>query len=549
MCELGSGALSAPDVFGDDLWHHMALVRSGSLLGLFVDGDPAASLTLGSADLELLSLLTFGSHLGTVATPMELGPIRFSTSARYDGAFAPATSWESDENTAALYLASTAFEGAFLDESGAGLDGILTGLATAIGACDICQPLSALHAGDGALATTPTSLHEGVILDEELSIGFWVRFGAGGGQMGVSTRTDSDDVEGWGCSAFVDPGASTNGVVFTVAGNEALVEDVFGDDDWHHVACSYDGTAMKIAVDGSFVAEEGQTGSLGGGPIVLFHPHADVAGEIKDFDVREVGLWDFAMSDKPFTPQWDVDVDSTAPLLLFHLDDSSGAEVLDAITGFAAGLTGTYADVVSMAGEGTAGCPYPTCEKADWLGAEDGLTMLAREVEGDEQLFEAYCENGWLMAYEVDKSSSGDNGCAPQPRDPDLFDLDIESGALACHSSEAMASASEMFCEWIQGEETIASVTYGLGTMTAAEALLIDGEGFIAAFDGADGMSCEVTGADASDLLASDAGRWTCTGNDAAYSLHVSGFGFEFPFAVVASPIDYDHYSGRCWVR
>lgn len=101
------------------VWHHLAFQRTGGELRAFLDGVPG-EVTASSAKLVATSGIALGRN-GQVpprdAAPVSVGPVRFSTIARYAGPFTPVRYLASDEHTAFSWLSSGAFDGATLSDT------------------------------------------------------------------------------------------------------------------------------------------------------------------------------------------------------------------------------------------------------------------------------------------------------------------------------------------------------------------------------------------------------------------------------------------------
>jgi hypothetical protein len=103
----------------DGQWHHIACVRAGSVGTMFVDG-----LTIGSGSVEVNlqtnSNVAIGKTSGytTPGAPVLVGPVRFSSAARYTGNFTPSKRWTVDASTVAQYLVDQGFTGSLIDEAG-----------------------------------------------------------------------------------------------------------------------------------------------------------------------------------------------------------------------------------------------------------------------------------------------------------------------------------------------------------------------------------------------------------------------------------------------
>jgi hypothetical protein len=121
----GSGAVLAnfPE---DGVFHHVACVRKAGELTLYVDGMSRAHVPNTNA-IVATGTGAFGRPIGYpayTAASMNVGPVRISRVARYDGSFAPRTFWQVDADTVAQFLTSRGFDGtAIHDEAGADNDG------------------------------------------------------------------------------------------------------------------------------------------------------------------------------------------------------------------------------------------------------------------------------------------------------------------------------------------------------------------------------------------------------------------------------------------
>lgn len=108
-------------------WAHLACVRTGATLTMFIDGKVVNAGPIGT-DLVELSPFAIGVGVGYAGTLdngtalLTLGPIRFSKTARYTAPFVPSTDWPIDADTVAQFLTKQGFEAnassALLDEAG-----------------------------------------------------------------------------------------------------------------------------------------------------------------------------------------------------------------------------------------------------------------------------------------------------------------------------------------------------------------------------------------------------------------------------------------------
>jgi hypothetical protein len=88
--------------FARKRWSHVACVRKGQTLTLYVDGK-----SVGSATSTVPLVPSGQGEIGSSrngAPDLLVGPVRFSTTARYTGAFTPAKSWPVDADTRVQWM-------------------------------------------------------------------------------------------------------------------------------------------------------------------------------------------------------------------------------------------------------------------------------------------------------------------------------------------------------------------------------------------------------------------------------------------------------------
>ena len=111
------------DVINDGEWHHIACSYSGGTLQVFTDGV-LTTTDSGNPSLNASSGFTIGEPRSGIyasyeAAPVNLGPIRISSTNRYSTGFTPVLDWSIDGNTVAQYLTTTDFDGqTLIDEAG-----------------------------------------------------------------------------------------------------------------------------------------------------------------------------------------------------------------------------------------------------------------------------------------------------------------------------------------------------------------------------------------------------------------------------------------------
>lgn len=136
----GSHNLDAhSEVIDDGEWHHIACNYEGGTMTVYTDGV-GGQVDSGAPEIQATSSMSIGNAAGYGdygAASVSFGPIRYSSSARYDGGFTPSQDWAVDGQTVAQYLVSDGFDGTTLaDEAGGDNDGTHDQGVTAVGACD-----------------------------------------------------------------------------------------------------------------------------------------------------------------------------------------------------------------------------------------------------------------------------------------------------------------------------------------------------------------------------------------------------------------------------
>jgi hypothetical protein len=124
--------VSAEHVLEPGHWSHLACVRSGSSLRMYVNGVLRAS---GRTELAMAVPVEADAMLGPdlEVGPLMLGPTRISRVARYHASFVPAIRFTADDDTALLYLmrqrpsSTTIIDEADGDNSATILGGVLDG--------------------------------------------------------------------------------------------------------------------------------------------------------------------------------------------------------------------------------------------------------------------------------------------------------------------------------------------------------------------------------------------------------------------------------------
>jgi hypothetical protein len=159
-CGKGTGNMNmASGAINDGSWHHVACVRTGGNGKLYVDGQQVDTDIISTSMIPA-SNIGIGQPTGYPsygAAPVLLGPIRFSSVARYTATFTPAANWSVDSSTVTQYLVADAFAGTLIDQAGG--DNTSTSASGVIASNDVpplctavSQPVHCAGSGSAAQA-------------------------------------------------------------------------------------------------------------------------------------------------------------------------------------------------------------------------------------------------------------------------------------------------------------------------------------------------------------------------------------------------------------
>lgn len=229
-------------------WHHLAGIYDGTSLRLAVDGviDPNV-VTTGFADSDLM--LEIGSRTNNdFFFDGEIYEVRVSSTARYTDNFTPAIGFLPDADTLAMYYLDEGTGTVAGDAAEGANDGAISGGAAWTNTCPAAGTASCAALGfDGS---DDEVVAEHVAAADTWTIEAWVTVGAKASQQAIITQLDSLGafagfelgVEGGKPYVFSPDGMDFNG---KVTSDTALTQD-----EWHHLAGIYDGTKLRLSVDG-----------------------------------------------------------------------------------------------------------------------------------------------------------------------------------------------------------------------------------------------------------------------------------------------------------
>ena len=234
----------------------------------------------------------------------------------------------------------------------------------------ICSPsTSTLTTVDSTLATiAPNSIWG----PSQITAEWWFNFHdiTINDQMAVSTAWDDSYTGGWFCNA-TPTGVNFNARYATPSASLEYSYD-FNQDQWYHVACTYDGTEIQIFINGKKVGSHTYTGGLeyNNSNLILFHRNKWVSNTPKNYSVRDIRISNAAKYSVDFVPDWDISVQSNT-IALFEANEGSGASIESTVGNYSATLSGTYSwgvsgefcDFIDEDGDGVAA--WEDCDDTD----------------------------------------------------------------------------------------------------------------------------------------------------------------------------------------
>lgn len=323
----------------DSNWHHLAVTKSGTSYSFWLDGEGEAfsgESTVGITGAAYFGqAYNFGGRFSGV-----LDEIRISSVVRYTGSFTPAYSHTPDADTVAYWKLNEGTGTTSADLSGNGHTLTLAGDPAPAWVAGVVQPDKALEF-DGSQNYASVAADADFYADT-FTCEAWVK-GSGTGVF-LSTMNGSPYSEGWLLYASGDsPSCLEGGAVVDGTYYDTNTGAVIGDDQWHHIAMTFDGADLRFWLDGVLVATDNKPGSmsvgtnqLGIGAWKLNGTWVNFAG----YTIDEARISSVVRYTDTFTPATShaVDADTVA---YWKLNEGAGSTAFDASgNGHDATLTG-----------------------------------------------------------------------------------------------------------------------------------------------------------------------------------------------------------------
>ena len=331
---------SATSQIAINTWYHIAMVRNGTNIKIYLAGVEKGSATISGTPNVVARDLSVGSHY-RVGSRAYVDEIRISKTARYTTAFTPSTSpFVNDADTLLLIHANGANAStSFIDDTGANdtnrtaqtLTRSNTGVTTSTAQSKFGGSSILFASGHYLTATNHHATEFEFTAGEDFTIEFWFRY---------TTANQFNGIIGLGTSR----GASANnGDIYienssgTPSGPEIRFATNFGSpvalnpgtsnvltaNTWFHYAVQRSGTTFTAFQNGVSVATTTQTTTVGQQTTIKIGAMADGSNGYTGY-LDELRISNTARYTANFTPSASAFTNDVNTLLLLHGDGTNG---------------------------------------------------------------------------------------------------------------------------------------------------------------------------------------------------------------------------------
>ena len=334
-------------------WYHIAVVRNGSNLDIYVDGISRASTTSYTSKNTTTGPLRIGEG-SAISSGLYLDPysefrtlngymdeFRISNVARYTANFTPsASAFTNDANTVLLIHAND-YNGSttFVDDGGQTIASRTAATLTANGNAQVSTAQSKfggssyLGDGSGDFISTPFRLDYDIARSNNFTVECWIRPNTPSSYMGIVNNMTYNTTIGWGVYMasgqinFLD--ASQNYTNLVTSGI------TFSANTWYHIALVRSGSNLNIYVDGvsrasinNYTSKNVTSGPLRIGEVIdvqgggYAQPSSGYQfnGYIDEFRISNVARYTGT-----FTPSTSAFTNDANTVLLIHANDYNGS--------------------------------------------------------------------------------------------------------------------------------------------------------------------------------------------------------------------------------
>lgn len=335
---INNHTLSSATPVADGQWHHVVGVYDGTELRLYVDGVLDASKIVGLTQIITSSDLMIGHHHAQDGFTFNgvLDAVKLYSVALDDAEVEALYATYTEPPTPSGQLAHWPFDegtGCVAEDAGTVYTGVLGPN------CPDTSPAWTLGVIGGALAFDGVHdkvevAHDPTVASlEKVTMAAWIQHGP---TTNYRSIIDKRDAPADGFDLYLDPSSRLFMRVNQATASSAVV---VGDGAWHHVAGTYDGTTIRLYVDGVLQATESANAGLLAteGPLRIGHHYTAESRYSFDGRIDEVYLFDEALDADaisallPAGPDLHAEIISVSPNPLYVTETATAEAILSAV--------------------------------------------------------------------------------------------------------------------------------------------------------------------------------------------------------------------------
>lgn len=414
----------------DGNWHHVAATFDGTTIRFFIDGATSGTAARSNGLSETATALKIGSNPGS--TDLFLGQIdevRISSTVRYVSSFTSSRRLTEDTQTRALWHFDEGSGQAFADSSPNNNDGTpgansseasddptwVTGANAIMDGFDSSKTTGGNRTGAGNISlgesssvttdkaydvritnsnalsfdggdfvtiTDSTSL----AVTSAITVEGWIKFTSLGTAVPIFNRRTAGNVGG--VSLETDTADNTKFVFWVYSGGSwrsaSTTTGAISANTWHHVAGTFDGSTIRVFVDGTLLGSTSHSGTINDPSSPSVTLGSNIQGSQKLVGLLdEVRVSNSARYSQSFSPlrRYSTDANTVA---IWHLDEGSGQSLTDSSGN---GNSGT------LGADGSIASDDPTWDEG--IGASQNSVQTAPTKTSGEQI--ANSSAGWAL--------------------------------------------------------------------------------------------------------------------------------------------------------
>ena len=331
---------SAASQITTNTWYHIAWVRNGTNIKIYLNGVEKGSATISGTVSVVARDLSIGSHY-RVGSRSYVDEIRISKTARYTTGFTPTTSpFTNDADTLfLLHCNGTNATTTFVDDTGANdtnrtahtLTRSNTGVTTSTAQSKFGGSSILFASGHYLTATNHNATEFEFTAGEDFTIEFWFRYTTANSFNGIVGLGTSRGASANNADIYIENSASTpSGPEIRFATNFGSpvglnpgTSNTLTANTWYHYAVSRSGTTFTAFLNGVSVATTTATTTVGQQTTIKIGALADGTNGYTGY-LDELRISNTARYTAGFTPSASAFTNDVNTLLLLHGDGTNG---------------------------------------------------------------------------------------------------------------------------------------------------------------------------------------------------------------------------------